>query len=60
MQSWDEPAHDVSKSATRSSSRRAKSTGTASVAGGRGVHLAVNVNVKTEWLEPVSDEDYGG
>ena len=30
------------------------------VAGGRGVHLAVNVNVKTEWLEPVSEEDYTG
>jgi quercetin dioxygenase-like cupin family protein len=25
----------------------------------RGVHLAVNVDVKTEWLEPVSEEDYG-
>ena len=24
----------------------------------RGVHLAVNLNVKTEWLEPVSDEEY--
>jgi quercetin dioxygenase-like cupin family protein len=27
--------------------------------GGRGVHLAVNVNATTEWLEPVSDEQYG-
>jgi quercetin dioxygenase-like cupin family protein len=26
--------------------------------GSRGVHLAVNVNVATEWLEPVSDADY--
>ncbi len=26
--------------------------------GARGVHLAVNVNATTEWLEPVSDEDY--
>ena len=26
--------------------------------GARGVHFAVNVNVTTEWLEPVSDEDY--
>ena len=31
-----------------------------SVAGGRGVHLAVNVKVKTDWLEPVSDADYRG
>jgi hypothetical protein len=22
------------------------------------VHLAVNVNVKTDWLEPVTDEEY--
>jgi quercetin dioxygenase-like cupin family protein len=29
------------------------------VAGTRGVHLAVNVDVKTEWLEPVSDDVYG-
>lgn len=26
--------------------------------GGRGAHLAVNVNVKTDWLEPVTEEDY--
>ena len=26
--------------------------------GGGGAHLAVNVSVKTDWLEPVSDEDY--
>ena len=26
---------------------------------GRGVHLAVNVNAKTRWLEPVTDEEYG-
>jgi quercetin dioxygenase-like cupin family protein len=25
----------------------------------RGVHLAVNVNTATQWLEPVSDEQYG-
>jgi quercetin dioxygenase-like cupin family protein len=28
--------------------------------GGRGVHLAVNVNVVTTWLEAVSDQEYGG
>ena len=28
--------------------------------GGRGIHLAVNVNATTEWLEPVSDEQYRG
>ena len=26
--------------------------------GGRGTHLAVNVNVKTDWLEPVGEEEY--
>jgi quercetin dioxygenase-like cupin family protein len=26
--------------------------------GSRGAHLAVNVNVKTAWLEGVSDDDY--
>jgi len=26
--------------------------------GGRGAHIAVNVNATTEWLEPVSENDY--
>ena len=26
--------------------------------GSRGAHLAVNVNVTTDWLEPVSDDQY--
>jgi quercetin dioxygenase-like cupin family protein len=26
--------------------------------GARGSHLAINVNVKTEWLEPVTDDQY--
>lgn len=26
----------------------------------RGVHLAINVDATTEWLEPVSDEQYAG
>ncbi len=30
------------------------------VPGQRGVHLAINVKVKTDWLEAVSDEDYRG
>ena len=25
----------------------------------RGVHLAVNVNTATQWMEPVTDEQYG-
>jgi quercetin dioxygenase-like cupin family protein len=30
------------------------------VPGARGAHLAININVKTEWLEPVSEEQYRG
>jgi quercetin dioxygenase-like cupin family protein len=30
------------------------------VPGTRGVHIAVNVNVETTWLEPVSEESYRG
>jgi len=26
--------------------------------GSHGTHLAVNINVKTDWLEPVTDEEY--
>ena len=28
--------------------------------GGRGAHLAVNINAKTDWLEPVSASEYSG
>ena len=30
------------------------------VPGSEGTHIAVNVNVATTWLEPVSDEEYAG
>ena len=30
------------------------------VPGERGTHLAVNVNVKTDWLEPVTEQEYEG
>ena len=30
------------------------------VPGSRGTHLAVNVNVKTDWLEPVTASEYAG
>jgi quercetin dioxygenase-like cupin family protein len=29
------------------------------VPGGRGVHLAVNIDARTDWLEPVTNEEYG-
>lgn len=28
--------------------------------GGSGAHIAVNIDLQTTWLEPVSDEDYAG
>ena len=28
--------------------------------GSHGTHLAININAKTEWLEPVTDLDYRG
>ena len=28
--------------------------------GARGVHLAVNVHAQTQWLEPVTDDQYNG
>ena len=57
VQSWGEPAHDVSVGDAVVFAPGEKHWHGA-VAGARGVHLAVNVNVKTEWLEPVSEEDY--
>ncbi len=57
-QRWDEPAHDLEVGDAVVFAPGEKHWH-GSVAGGRGVHLAVNVNVKTEWLEPVSDADYG-
>ena len=46
--------------ATPWSFSRAKSTGTARPPSSRGVHLAVNVNAATNWMEPVTDEQYQG
>ena len=58
VQSWGEAAHDVTVGDAVVFAPGEKHWH-GSVAGTRGVHIAVNVNVKTEWLEPVSDEDYG-
>jgi quercetin dioxygenase-like cupin family protein len=59
VQSWGEPAHDVSVGDAVVFAPGEKHWHGA-VAGTRGVHIAVNVNVKTEWLEAVSDRDYAG
>jgi len=57
VQSWGDPAHDVAAGDAVVFAPGEKHWHGA-VAGTRGEHLAVNVNVKTQWLEPVSEEDY--
>jgi quercetin dioxygenase-like cupin family protein len=59
VQSWGEPSYDVSVGDAVVFAPGEKHWHGA-MTGGRGVHIAVNVNVKTEWLEPVSDQDYLG
>lgn len=59
VQSWGEPARDVTVGDAVLFAAGEKHWHGAA-AGSRGVHLAVNVNVKTQWLEPVSDEEYRG
>lgn len=57
VQTWGEPARDVGVGDAVMIEPGEKHWHGA-LAGGRGAHLAVNVNLTTEWLEPVSDEDY--
>ena len=59
VQCWGEPAHDVEVGDAVVFAPGEKHWH-GSVTGMRGVHIAVNVNVKTEWLEPVSDAVYHG
>ena len=58
-QVWGEPAQDVEAGDAIVFTPNEKHWHGA-VPGHTGTHLAVNVNVKTEWLEAVSDEDYYG
>ena len=57
VQQWGEPHQDVTAGDAVMFAPGEKHWHGA-VAGNRGTHLAVNVNVKTDWLEPVSDEEY--
>ena len=57
VQCWDEPPHDLSTGDAVVIAPGEKHWHGA-VAGTQGVHLAVNVDAKTTWLEPVSDEVY--
>ena len=59
VQKWGEPPQEVEAGDAVAIAPGEKHWhGAAS--GSRGTHLAVNVNVKTEWLEPVSEEQYRG
>jgi quercetin dioxygenase-like cupin family protein len=57
VQTWAEPAQDVEAGDAVVIPPGEKHWHGAAP-GSRGVHLAVNVNATTEWLEPVSDEDF--
>lgn len=57
VQTWDEPAQEVGVGDAVVIPPGEKHWHGAAP-GGRGTHLAINVNAKTEWLEPVSDEQY--
>ena len=57
VQPWGEPLHDVEAGDAVVIAPGEKHWHGA-VPGGRGVHLALNINVTTEWLEPVSEDQY--
>jgi quercetin dioxygenase-like cupin family protein len=57
VQRWGEPAVDVGEGDAVVFAPSEKHWHGA-VPGGSGTHLAVNINVQTEWLEPVTEEDY--
>jgi quercetin dioxygenase-like cupin family protein len=57
VQRWGEPARDVHAGDTVVIAPGEKHWHGAAP-GGAGVHVAVNVNATTEWMEPVSDEQY--
>lgn len=58
-QVWGQPAQDVDTGDAIVFAPNEKHWHGA-VPGGPGTHLAVNVNLTTEWLERVSDEQYFG
>lgn len=57
VQTWGEPAQDVEAGDAVVIPPGEKHWHGAAP-GSHGVHLAVNVNAKTDWLEPVSAEDF--
>ena len=57
VQTWGEPAREVVAGDAVAIGPGEKHWHGAAP-GSHGAHLAVNVNVKTEWLEPVEEEEY--
>ena len=57
VQSWAQPLQDVEAGDVIVIAPGEKHWHGA-VPGTRGVHIAVNVNAETTWLEPVRDEEY--
>jgi quercetin dioxygenase-like cupin family protein len=57
VQCWGEPAIDVEAGDAVVFAPGEKHWHGA-VPGARGVHLAVNINAQTTWLEPVADQEY--
>ena len=58
IQKWGEPAQEVAAGDAVVIAPGEKHWHGAAP-GSRGVHLAVNVDATTEWLEPVSEQQYG-
>ena len=58
VQVWGQPAHEVAAGDAVVVAPGEKHWHGAAP-GAQGAHLAVNVNLTTEWLEPVSDDQYG-
>ena len=59
IQKWGDAAHDIAAGDAVVIAPGEKHWHGAAL-GARGVHLAVNIDVTTEWLEPVSDDQYQG
>ena len=57
VQKWGEPAQEV-MAGDAVVIHPGEKHWHGAAAGGRGVHIAVNVKATTEWLEPVSEEDF--
>ena len=58
-QVWGQPAVDVAAGDAIVFAPGEKHWHGAAPDGGSGVHLAVNINLTTEWLEPVTGPQYG-